>query len=202
MSDKLIKSKFVDVITDSTLLSTTTAEPLTTVVTERTVIDVSSNSSSSTPEYLTPQQLIDRYDSLFTTPEMYREFVKQKLDHWKDQTDLRYFDTIYQNHRRTKHTIKGIQDLAQTLLEEANQLQTTHNNQLTDLYSFIPNITQPHLQKHLGNPELVYPKPRTQVICRIPQISSTTIPPPVQPPIVSTSRPNPTPRTTPIRPKT
>ena len=99
MSDNVIKSEFVDVVTDSTLLSTTTAEPLTTVVTERTVIDVSSNSSSSTPKSLTPQQLIDQYDSLFTTPEMYQEFVKQKLDHWKDQTDLRYFDTIYQNHR-------------------------------------------------------------------------------------------------------
>ena len=92
--------------------------------------------------------------------------------------------------------------LAQTLLEEANQLQTTHDNQLTNLYSFIPNITQPHLWKCLGNPELVYPKPQTQVICCVPQISSTTIPPPVQPPIVSTLRPNPTPRTTSIWPWT
>src|ERR1700678_694962 len=88
---------------------------------------------------------------------MYQEFVKQKLDHWKDQTDLCYFDTIYQNHRQTKHTIKCIRELAQTLLEEANQLQTTHDNQLTNLYSFIPNITQTPLRKHLGKPELVYP---------------------------------------------
>ena len=78
---------------------------------------------------------------------MYHEFVKQKLNHWKDQTEFQYFDTVYQNRRRTKHTIKRIREMAQTLLEEADQLQTTHNKQLTDLYSLIPNITQPHLRK-------------------------------------------------------
>jgi hypothetical protein len=144
MTTAPIKSEFVEIITDSTLLPTTTTEPLTAVTTERTIVDITSNSSSSTPESLN-QQRINKYDTLFTTPKMYREFIKQKLNHWKDQTDLCYFNTVYQNHRRTKHAIKQIQELAQTLLEEANQLQTTHNNQLTDLYSFIPNITQPHL---------------------------------------------------------
>src|ERR1700678_1655624 len=113
MSTTPIKSEFVKVITDSTLLPTATTEPLTTVTTERTVVDTNSNSSSFTPESLTPQQLIEKYNPLFTTHEMYHEFVKQKLNHWKDQTDFRYFDTVYQNHRQTKHTIKRIREMAQ-----------------------------------------------------------------------------------------
>jgi hypothetical protein len=198
MSTTPIKSEFVEVITDSTLLPTTNTEPLTTVTTERTVVDTSSDSSSSTPESLTPQQLVNKYDTLFTTHEMYHEFVKQKLDHWKDQTEFRYFDSVYQNHRRTKHTVKRIREMAQALLEEADQLQTTHNKQLTDLYSLIPNITQPHLRKRLGKPELVYPKPRTQIMRQIPPTTLPILPIPTtsQQPGLSTSRPNPTPRTT------
>src|SRR6202522_4575227 len=198
MSTTPIKSEFVEVITDSTLLLTTNTEPLTTVTTERTVVDTTSDSSSSIPESLTPQQLVLKYDTLFTTHEMYHEFVKQKLDHWKDQTEFRYFDSVYQNHRRTKHTIKRIREMAQALLEEADQLQTTHNKQLTDLYSIIPNITQPHLRKCLGKPELVYPKPRTQIMRQIPPMTLTVLPLPTtsQQPGLSTSRPYPTPRTT------
>jgi hypothetical protein len=69
MSTTPIKSEFIDVITDSTLLSATTTEPLTTVTTERTIVDTTSDSLSS-PEPLTPQQLIDRYNTLFTTPDI------------------------------------------------------------------------------------------------------------------------------------
>src|ERR1700678_1117135 len=112
MSTTPIKSEFVEVITDSTLLPTANTEPLITVTTERTVVDTTSDSSSSTPESLTPQQLVNKYDTLFTTPEMYHEFVKQKLNHWKDQTEFRYLDTVYQNHRRTKHTVKRIREMA------------------------------------------------------------------------------------------
>src|ERR1700678_2960014 len=88
--------------------------------------------------------------------------------------------------------------MAQTLLEEADQLQTTHNKKLTDLYSLIPNITQPRLRKCLGKPELVYPKPRTQIMCQIPPMTLPILPLPTtsQQPGLLTSRPNPTPRTT------
>ena len=88
MSTAPIRSEFVDVITDSTLLSTTTIEPLTTITTERTIVDTTSNSSSSSKS-LTPQQLINQYDTLFTTPDMYQEFVKQKLHPWQNQTNFR-----------------------------------------------------------------------------------------------------------------
>src|SRR5271168_4438173 len=198
MSTTPIKSEFVEVITDSTLLPTATTEPLTTVTTERTVVDTTSDSSSSTQESLTPQQLVNKYDTLFTTHKMYHKFVKQKLNHRKDQTEFRYFDTVYQNHQRTKHTIKRIQEMAQALLEEADQLQTTHNKQLTDLYSLIPNITQPHLRKRLGKPELVYLKPRTQIMRQIPPATLPVLPLPTisQQPGLSMSRPIPTPRTT------
>jgi hypothetical protein len=197
MSTTNVKSEFVEVITDSNLLTTVTTEPLTAVTTERAIVETPSDSSSSSiPESLTPRQLIDKYDHLFTTHEMYNEFIKQKLSHWKDQTEFRYFDTVYQNHRRTKHTIKRIREVAQTLLEEANQIQITHNKQLTDLYSFMPNITQPHLRKRLGKPELVYPKPRTQIMRQIPPttIPISSIPTIPQQPGLSTSRPIPTPR--------
>jgi hypothetical protein len=95
-----IKSEFVNVITDSTLLSTVTTEPLITVPTERAVIDITSDSSSES-ESLTPQKLIEPYNTVFTTPEMYKKFIKQKLTLCKDQTDFQYFDTIYQGYCQT-----------------------------------------------------------------------------------------------------
>jgi hypothetical protein len=73
---------------------------------------------------------------------------------------------------------------------------------MTALYSFIPNISPTHLKKRLTKPETVYPKPRTQVMCHVPQIPSSTPLPLAQQPVVSTSQPNPIPRTTPIQPRT
>ena len=134
-----IKNEFTEVFTASDLLSPCSSVPseFPVVVTETSILE-SSTSSDSTEA----KDLVALYDEVFPTPLPYFEFVDNKLAIWKDSVELKYFNTLYMNHRHSTETIKNLRSQAQALLEEANRMQGRHRLLKQELDQYISNIPQ------------------------------------------------------------
>ena len=114
-----IKAEFIDVLTVPDLIpasSQTSSEEFPTVLTESSLLE------SSIPTKPNDINLIELYDYLFTTPDTYKNFIDGKLSPWKNTLELKYFDTLYLQHRTTTETVTQLRQQAQTLLERADRL--------------------------------------------------------------------------------
>ena len=120
-----IKSELIEVLTASELLSSSSSqEEFPAVHTESSFME------TPTPDL---DNLIQRYDNIFLTHEMYYNFVNSKLAPWKNLIEFKYFDTMYQSHRSTKRTTVMLRQQAQKLLAEANELINFHNKVTTSV---------------------------------------------------------------------
>ena len=152
-----IKNEFVEVFTASDLLSTPSNSSMEfpTVITETSIIDPPPPPSNENEE----RDLVTLYDETFPTPETYRNFIDSRLAIWKNSLEVKYFDTLYNNHRHTTETVRKLRKQAQAILEEADKLQGRNNLLRKELNRHIATVTQPELRKRLFHPRKVYPRP-------------------------------------------
>jgi len=120
-------NEFTDVITESslTLNNSPNSPEFTSIITETELI--SPTSESSEEDFESAKNLIKRYDELFSKPEEYNRFVKQKLAPFENDLEFQHFDLHYNRHRNDTHNIRAKRNTAQKLLEEADRLQKDHD---------------------------------------------------------------------------
>ena len=170
-----IKAEFIDVLTVPDLLPTpsqVSSEEFPTVLTESSLLE------SSLPAKPDDIKLIELYDYVFATPDMYKNFTDGKLSPWKNTLDFKYFDTLYLQHRSTTETITQLRSHAQSLLERADRLQKYNLDQRRELNRHLPNITRKELRDRLYRPVAVYSRPPGPVYQQTFPSSSRSIRPP------------------------
>jgi hypothetical protein len=169
--------EFIEVHTLSDLLASTSTEtkfPI--VITENSLLNspstsTMSNSSSNPTFFIKDAELIETYDSTFPEIHQYRTFVHRKLFPWKNTLEFRLFHALYLTHRTHKETIRRLRTQAQTLLEQADDLQKAHDELNTEFQTFIPTISLTDFKRQLLAPSKEYPRP-SRVILRQPITTS------------------------------
>ena len=134
-------------VDDSIPNSSSQSSEFTTITTETILVSSNSSSNSITIENnISPKNLIKLYDETFDEPEQYNDFVNSKLTPWKSTLKFQLFDLHYNRHRTSLHNMKAERNLAQKLLEEADNLQKDHEKQQERFYQFISRITWQNLK--------------------------------------------------------
>lgn len=150
------KPEFTEVITIADSPNPETTPEFTTVITENSLLDV------NTPIPPMPHtDLIEYYDQMFPTLELYQNFMKGQIAPWAHNLDVRLFDSLYRHQRSTTDSIKRLRAHAQKLLEEANALQERKYSLRSEIDRHLSTITKPELRRRLYNPHKVYPKTPT-----------------------------------------
>ena len=177
-SSSSIKAEFIDVLTVPDLHpapSQTSSEEFPTILTESSLL---SSSSLIKPDDV---KLIELYDYVFSTPDMYKNFTEGKLAPWKNTLDFKYFDTLYLQHRSTKETITQLRSHAQALLERADRLHDYDLGLRREINRHLPSITRKELRDRLYRPVAVYPRPPGPIYRQTFPSSSRSIRPPSPP---------------------
>ena len=97
-----VKTEFTEVFTLSDLVdvSSTSTPDFLTVLTETSLLESPSPAMMSDDD-----DLATSYNEIFPTPDLYRRFVNDQLDPWRNTLDFKYFDTLYTEHRHTTKMI-------------------------------------------------------------------------------------------------
>ena len=150
-----LKTEFTEVLTVPELAppSSNPSNNLAPVLTENTLLNTPAN------EKVTNMGIIEEYDRIFTTPELYHNFFENRFAPWKDSLELQHFDTLYTHHRATMANIKNLRQKAAAMLEEADKSQKFHHDLLAKLDRHLLTIKKPEIRRRLFLPHLVYPKP-------------------------------------------
>jgi hypothetical protein len=190
MSSTTVKSEFTEVLTGSDLLpprpvSISSSEEFPTIITETSLLETPTTTAEQ-------RNLVDQYDEVFPTPNLYRQFAEAKLTSWKDTLEYQYFDSLYVYHRNTSQTIKNLRRQAMELLNEADTLTRQYTPQRRNLDHFTSTLGPSPFQRRLFSPVKVYPRARPNLrerppTVRQPMASSSTIRPlrPPYPPQVA-----------------
>ena len=89
-----VKTELIEVLTASELLSSSSShEDFSNIHTEPSFIETPRPNLDN---------LVQRYDDIFKTHEMYHQFTNSKLAPWRNLIEFKYFDSMYQNHRSIK----------------------------------------------------------------------------------------------------
>ena len=165
--------EFIKVHTLSKLLASTSPDsksfPI--VITENSLLGSSSTSTTSSSSlnqtfFIKDADLIETYDSTFPEIHQYRTFVHRKLLPWKDTLEFKLFHASYLTHCTHKETIKQLCTQAQTLLEQADDLQKAHDELTTEFQTFIPTISLTDFKRQLSAPSKEYPRPSHIILHR------------------------------------
>ena len=115
-----IKNKFTEILTEPELSSLPTTSPsdFIPVITETSFLKPKTESLQ-----IPTTDLVEYYDQMFPTLDMYQNFINQKLHLWHSHLKLKYFDSMYQHQQAITKSIKRLRIQAQKLHEEADSLQ-------------------------------------------------------------------------------
>ena len=195
MSTANTRAEFVEVLTTPDLVPSSSQTPATfsTVITESSLLESfplsmlhetvpsgsqspahSSTSSSQTSVTYSPAELIQIYDTTFENPQHYHDFAERKLSPWKNTLEFKLFHSHYLHHRTITKTITELRAQAQTLLEQADAMQSHHTRQMVDFEKFIPTITRTDFKKQLFRPSKIYPRPMIPAQILVPSPPQST----------------------------
>ena len=155
--------RFVEVITDETLISRTSSSP------------PDHNKDDFPPfDYTDVDLLINQYNSTFPSLQQYTDFMQQDLGPWNNTLELKYFDQLYTSYRTARTTNHNVRQLAQKLLTKADKLQQSEEQHRYELLQYLLTITRQTLCGRLCKPTKVYPKgnPSTTTYRLIPSLTS------------------------------
>ena len=105
-----------------------------------------------------PTDIIQHLDDTFHTRQQYQDYVNRKMMIWRDDTEFKLFHAQYIIHRHDIEHIQRLQKTAQQLLEQADDMQKSHNERIRDLREFIPTMQKQELKRHLKKAAIIPPK--------------------------------------------
>ena len=147
-----VKTELIKVLTNSEILSPSPSnqEEFPPVYTDPTFME------NPRPDL---DNLVQRYNDIFKTHEMYHQFTSSKLAPWRNLIEFKYFDSMYQNHRSTKRTVQMLRQQAQELLKEADDLQRQDQKIKMDIDQHLQRITRNDLRRKMSQPTQTIPRP-------------------------------------------
>ena len=134
-----IENKFTEILTEPELSSIPTTSPSGFIP----IMTATSFLKPKTESLHSPTtNLVEYYNQMFLTLDMYQNFINQKLHLWHSHLKLKYFDSMYQHQWATTKSIKRLRIQAQLLkkLIRYKNKNLPCDKKLLDIYLILTNL--------------------------------------------------------------